>query len=83
MEVSQSAISQMESGERSPSYTMLSQLAEALGVNLAYLVGGDVEGLSAPEQKHFRRYRALPSEAQQELTAYVDYLQTKYSKRER
>jgi len=73
----------MEAGERSPSYGMLVQLADALGVSIAYLVGADVEKLSSVEEKHFRRYRALPAEAQRELGAYVDFLQTKYAKRDR
>ena len=81
--VSQSAVSQMESGERSPSYGMLVQLAEALGVSVAYLVGADVEKLSPMDEQHFRRYRALPTEAQKELTAYIDFLNSKYAKRER
>src|SRR2546422_45336 len=81
--VSQSAISQMEAGDRSPSYGMLLQLADALGVSVAYLVGADVEQLSPVEEKHFRRYRALPAEAQQELSAYVDFLRTKYEKKQR
>ena len=79
--VSQSAVSQMESGERSPSYGMLVQVADALGVSLAYLVGAETEELSPAEEKHFRRYRALPTEAQAELSAYVDFLHTKYTKR--
>jgi len=61
---------------------MLIQLADALGVTVAYLVGAQVEQLSPVEEKHFRRYRALPTEAQQELGAYVDFLQTKYAKRD-
>lgn len=76
---SQSAISQMEAGERSPSYGMLVQLADALGVSIAYLVGASVEQLSPAEEVHFRRYRALPADAQRELDAYAGYLQTKYS----
>src|SRR6266566_1685022 len=78
VEVSQSAVSQMESGERSPSYTMLVELADALGVSVAHLVGAEVEHLSPVEEKHFRRYRALPTEGQRELSAYVDFLHTKY-----
>lgn len=76
---SQSAISQIEAGERSPSYGMLVQLADALGVTMAYLVGAAVEQLSPAEEVHFRRYRALPADAQRELDAYAGYLQTKYT----
>ena len=36
---SQSAISQIEAGDRNPSYEMLRSIAEALGVTPAYLVG--------------------------------------------
>jgi transcriptional regulator with XRE-family HTH domain len=71
----------MEAGDRSPSYGMLLQLSDALGVSMAYLVGADVEQLTPAEETHFRRYRALPSTAQRELDAYVEFLQTKYSKR--
>lgn len=78
--VSQSAVSQMEAGDRSPSYGMLVQLADALGVSVAYLVGADVEKLSPVEEKHFRRYRALSNAAQRELDAYVDFLSTKYAR---
>lgn len=77
---SQSAVSQIEAGERSPSYGMLVQLAEALGVSVAYMVGGEVEQLTPTEETHFRRYRALPPGAQRELDAYVEFLQSKYAK---
>lgn len=76
--VSQSSISQMEAGERSPSYAMLVELAEALGVSAAYLVGASVEQLTPAEEMHFRRFRALPPEAQRELESYVDFLRTKH-----
>jgi len=58
---------------------MLVQLADALGISLAYLVGAPVERLSPEEELHFRRYRALPEDAQKELSAYVDFLQSKYA----
>lgn len=77
---SQSAISQIEAGDRSPSYGMLVQLADALGISLAYLMGAPVELLTPTEELHFRRYRALPNDAQKELSTYVDFLQTKYAK---
>lgn len=76
---SQSAVSQIEAGDRSPSYGMLVQLADALGVSLAYLMGASIEQLSPEEELHFRRYRALPETAQKELSAYVDFLQSKYA----
>jgi transcriptional regulator with XRE-family HTH domain len=78
--ISQSAISQIEAGDRSPSYGMLVQIAEALGVSLAYLLGAPVEQLTSEEETHFRRYRALPVAAQKELEAYVEFLQSKYAR---
>ena len=78
--VSQSAISQIEAGDRSPSYGMLVQLAEALGVSMPYLVGAEVEQLSPAEQTHFARFRALPPSGKRELDAYVEFLQNKYAK---
>jgi transcriptional regulator with XRE-family HTH domain len=78
--VSQSAISQIEAGDRSPSYGMLVQLAEALGVSMPYLVGAEVEELSPAEQTHFARFRALPASGKRELDAYVEFLQNKYAK---
>lgn len=77
---SQSAVSQIEAGERSPSYGMLVQLGAALGVTLAYLLGAPVEELSEAEETHFRRYRALPEAAQKELSDYVEFLQSKYAR---
>lgn len=78
---SQSAISQIESGERNPSYTMIRQIAEALRVSPAYLVGGDVEGLTAEEEVHFRQYRSLPDEAREELNEFAGYLRMKYAQK--
>lgn len=77
---SQSAISQMESGEREPSFDMLRRLARALGVSPAHLLGKDVEGLSPAEQVHFRKYRSLPDEAKEELRDYAEYLRQKHKK---
>jgi transcriptional regulator with XRE-family HTH domain len=77
---SQSAVSQIEAGDRSPSYGMLVQLAEALGVGMPYLVGAEVEGLSPDERIHFARFRALPASGRRELDSYVEFLQDKYAK---
>lgn len=75
---SQSAISQIEAGERNPSYEMLRQIAEALGVSTPYLVGAEVEQLKPEEQAHFRQYRGLPEGARRELEEYAAYLRFKH-----
>jgi HTH-type transcriptional regulator, repressor for puuD len=77
---SQSAISQIESGERNPSYDMLRQIANAMGVSPAYLAGAEVEGLEPDETVHFRQYRLLPPAAREELAQYAAYLRHKHGK---
>jgi transcriptional regulator with XRE-family HTH domain len=77
---SQSAISQIEAGERNPSYDMLRQIAEALGVTTPYLVGADVVDLKPEEEAHFRQYRGLPEAARRELEDYAAYLRHKHSR---
>ncbi len=76
--ISQSAISQIEAGERNPTYEMLRQIATALGVSVAHLVGGDVEGLTPDEIVHFRQYRSLPDKARKELEDFAAYLRHKH-----
>lgn len=78
--MSQSAVSQMEKGERKPSFDMLRQLADALGVKTSYLLGSEVETLSEEEQVHFRQYRSLPKDARDELRAFADFLRQKHKK---
>jgi transcriptional regulator with XRE-family HTH domain len=80
VKTSQSAISQIEAGERNPSYDMLRQIASAMGVTPAYLVGAEVEGLEPEEKLHFRQYRSLPPEAREELAQYAVYLRHKHGK---
>jgi transcriptional regulator with XRE-family HTH domain len=80
IETSQSAISQMENGERQPSFDMLRRLARALGVSPAHLLGEDVDELSEEEQVYFRQYRSLPDAAKQELRDYAEYLRQKHKK---
>lgn len=79
MSTSQSAISQIESGERNPSFETIRQIAAALQVTPAHLVGAEVEGLHASELAHFRLLRSLPEEAQQELQAFAKFLRQKHS----
>jgi transcriptional regulator with XRE-family HTH domain len=75
--ISQSAISQIESGERNPSYDMLRQIAKALGVSIPHLVGAEVETLSPTEKVHFRNYRGLSPEAKEEVENFAAYLRQK------
>lgn len=83
---SQSAISQIEAGERSPTYDMIRRLAEALSVAPGYLMGGSVRGenvdeLSPEEEAHFRQLRSLSDEGREELREYMQYL--RYQERQR
>ena len=79
--VSQSAISQMESGERKPSFDTVRGLAKALGVKPSYLLGEEVDNLSQEERVHFRQYRSLPEDAREELRAYAEFLRQKHAKK--
>ena len=80
LNTSQSAISQMERGEREPSFRMLRRLARALGVSPGHLLGRDVDELSPAEQVHFRQYRSLPDEAKEEIRNFAEYLSQKHTK---
>ncbi|MDE2981523.1 MAG: XRE family transcriptional regulator [Gemmatimonadota bacterium] len=80
LNTSQSAISQMERGEREPSFRMLRRLARALGVSPGHLLGRDVDELSPAEQVHFRQYRSLPDEAKEEIRHFAEYLSQKHTK---
>jgi transcriptional regulator with XRE-family HTH domain len=81
MDVSQSAVSQIEAGERNPSYEMLRSIAAALGVSIPHLVGAPVEKLTPEEETHFRQYRGLSPEARKELQGFAAYLQQKQQQR--
>jgi transcriptional regulator with XRE-family HTH domain len=80
---SQSAISQIEAGDRNPSYDMLRQVADALGVSVPHLVGAEVEKLTPDEQAHFRNYRGLAPEARRELDDFAAYLRQKQASRKK
>src|SRR5205809_56085 len=75
---SQSAISQLEAGERNPSYEMIRELAKALKVTAAYLIGAEVEELSPEEEAHFREYRGLSKQAKQDLKDFMAYLKVRH-----
>lgn len=80
---SQSAISQIESGERNPSFSTIRELARALEVTPAHLVGAPVEGLEAHELAHFRLLRSLSPDSQKELQAFAAYLKQRQPKKSR
>lgn len=75
--LSQSAISQIEAEERNPSYETIKQIAGAMNLTPAYLVGGEVEGLSESETTLFRQYRGLDDRARRELEQFAAYLRAK------
>ena len=75
---SQSAISQIEGGERNPSYDMLRQIAKALGVSVPHLVGAEVEALSPDAKVLFRNYEGLTEEAKRELQNFAAFLRKKH-----
>lgn len=78
--LSQSAISQIEAGERNPSYETIRQIAHAMKLTPAYLVGAEIEGLTENERALFRQYRGLSEDARRELEEYAAYLRSKPSK---
>jgi transcriptional regulator with XRE-family HTH domain len=78
---SQSAISQIESGERNPSYATIREIARALEITPAHLVGAPVEHLAEQELAHFRLLRSLPPEAKKELEQFATYLKQRHQKK--
>lgn len=83
---SQSAVSQIEAGERNPTYDMIRRLADQLNVSAGYLMGGDVKGedvdeLSPQEEAHFRQLRGLSEEGREELREYMQYLRFQEKRR--
>ena len=81
--LSQSAISQIEADERNPSYETIRSIAKAMGVTPSYLVGGEVEGLTATEETLFRQYRGLDVQARRELEQFAGYLRARSTDKER
>lgn len=75
---SQSAISQIEAGDRNPSYEMILKISRALDIAPSYLVGGSVEDLEVEEEALLRVYRALPDQGRAELGNFATFLRQKY-----
>ena len=81
---SQSTISQIEAGDRNPSYRMLVKLASALGVTVGYVLGEDPVGhLDPAEEAHFRQYRGLTNDARRQLSEYAHFLRKRHADKER
>ncbi len=78
---SQSAISQIEAGERNPSFETIRQIARALDIPPAQLLGAPVEGLQPEEEAHFRLLRQLTPEARDELSNFARFLSQQPRKR--
>ena len=74
METSQSAISQMEGGDRQPSLRMLQRLAGVLGVTVGYLLGEGSPRPEKAEEQLFHQYRSLPEEARAQVRIYTEFL---------
>jgi transcriptional regulator with XRE-family HTH domain len=72
--LSQSAISQLESGARHPTYETIRHLARAMKLSPAYLMGGELEGLSGGERALVRRYRTLSERARREVERLAEDL---------
>ena len=81
---SQSTISQIEAGDRNPSYRMLVKLAAALGVTVGYVLGEDSVGdLDPAAEAHFRQYRGLSDDARRQLTEYARFLRERQADKAR
>ena len=75
---SQSTISQIEAGDRNPSYRTLVKLAAALGVTVSYVLGeAPVGDLDPVEEAHFRQYRGLTDEARRQIREYARFLRSR------
>ncbi len=80
---SQSTISQIEAGDRNPSYRMLMKLASALQVTVGYVLGEEPAGdLDPVEEAHFRQYRSLTDDARRQLTEYARFLSKRHAGRQ-
>ena len=81
---SQSTISQIEAGDRNPSYRMLVKLASALRVTVGYVLGEErVGNLDPAAEAHFREYSGLTNDARRQLSEYARFLRERQADKER
>lgn len=76
--LSQSAISRIEAGKRTPTIDTVQAIAAALKLSVSDLLGEPAQGLSDDEATLLRDFRRLTPIARDELRAYVDFLRTKH-----
>lgn len=74
---SQSGMSQLEAGLRNPSYEMIVKIAAGLRVTPCYLFASQPVDLNPEEERLFRKWRGLSTEARREVEGFVDYLGSK------
>ena len=72
--LSQSEISQLESGVRSPTYKTICKIAKAMNLPPAHLMGLELQELSDSERALVRRYRSLGESAKRECERFVEDL---------
>jgi transcriptional regulator with XRE-family HTH domain len=80
--LSQSEISQLESGVRSPTYKTICKLARAMNLPAGYLLEDDAQELSASERALVRQYRALSRPARRVCERLVHDLYARERARE-
>lgn len=78
---SQSAISQIEKGERTPSFATIRQLATALEVSVADLLGVVPDKLGDEDVVHFRKRKHLSEHSKIALDEYLTFLLAKEPKK--
>lgn len=74
----QSAISQIESGDKQPSFDLIRALCRAFEIPVWSLLGEAPPELRPEEAAHFRALRELPPEAVEELKSYAAFLRHKH-----
>ena len=72
--LSQSEISQLESGVRSPTYKTIRKIAKAVNLPPACLLGDELQGLSASERALLKGYRNLSEPARRKCERFVEDL---------
>ena len=81
--LSQSEISQLESGVRSPTYKTLCKLSKAMKLPPGYLMGDEMQVLSGSERALVGQYRALSEPARRACGRLVHDLYAREMAREK